>query len=225
MGILWWLHFESQGLESAYHYWLVSWLVLLLDFHVEGCCVQHEWVLVALNFSEWWYSCSLCTVWMSHHINKVDTYVLQNYVLPKCYKISNLYSVCITFVSFWIVCVVLDCEIQVLHNNITWYNNITCVYYICVWDIYIGRWSYSSAYVLPPVYIYIIHMVHIYVVFICSVYLYCIYLFPNILYQLCEIYPWLDKTFGGVYAYVSCHMQLMCMVKYVMWCKIPWYIV
>ena len=44
MGVLWWLHFESQRLESAYHYWLVSWLVLLLEFHVEGSCVQHELV-------------------------------------------------------------------------------------------------------------------------------------------------------------------------------------
>ena len=37
VGVLWWPHFESQRLESAYHYWLV----LSLEFHMEGCCVQH----------------------------------------------------------------------------------------------------------------------------------------------------------------------------------------
>ena len=39
---------------------------------------------------------------------------------------------------------------------------------------------------------------------------------PDILYWSCEIYPQLDwmKSFWEMCAYVSYHMQLMCMVEY-----------
>ena len=38
MGIFWWLHFVSQRLESVYHF-LVSKLVLLVEFYEIGCCM------------------------------------------------------------------------------------------------------------------------------------------------------------------------------------------
>ena len=94
-------------------------------------------------------------------------------------------------------------------KNITW--SVLYVFWIY---IYIGGCSYSAVNALTPVYIYIIHIVSIYVVFICSVYIYIVYtyffihIYPWHLNQLYEIYPWLDESFLGVYAYVY-------MVKYV----------
>ena len=93
--------------------------------------------------------------------------------------------------------VVLDCYIQVLLNNITW-----CI--ICVVMYILVSGLILIVYVLPPVNIYIIHVVNINVTYT-----------PYILNYSCEIYPQLDENFWGVYAYVLYHMHLMCMVKYV----------
>ena len=58
-------------------------------------------------------------------------------------------------------------------------------------------------------------MVYIYVVFVLCIFILCILISlytytPNALYQLCEIYPQLDETFWGLYAYVMPHSANAC---------------
>ena len=86
-----------------------------------------------------------------------------------------------------------------------------------LWGLWVIFWwgSYSSVYVLLPMYVSpLVLVVYVHVVwFIFLLYILYAYFLIHIalcftFYQLCEIYPQLDENFWGVYAYVSYLMQL-----------------
>ena len=159
-----------------------------------GWMLHAAWVsIIAFNRSEWWYGCSLCTVWVSHHINIMTSMTLKHW----CYPICLWNPICIVLVYdncvIWIwyrICVnfnnVCSVWIVVYKYYIIVLQSYYMVYTVCVSGIYISGGSYSSAYVPPQVCIFIVLMVYTYVMLFAM----CTYIFlythtPNItLYQL-----------------------------------------
>ena len=115
------------------------------------------------------------------------------------------------FASICVVYIVLDCWL-----HITWLivlhgiKLFVIMVYILVGGLILQFMDHHHS-----VY-FIVLMVYIHVVFICIVTIYIVYAYFFIqiytscftIYQLCEVYPWLDGNIWGMYAYVLHHMQL-----------------
>ena len=165
---------------------IVSELVLLLEFHEVGFCMT--WVVLnTIGWNDWWYACSLYTVWM----------------------LSPYYAVCIMIMLcllIWSVC--MFCYFFIY--EITWYIYgvgimgyiLVGVLFFCICTATYVCISYCPNNVYPCGIIYFPSFIFCMLIFLDS-HMPGFFFFP-IVWNLSTI-GW--KLWGG-YAYVFHHMQL-----------------
>ena len=115
---------------------IVLLLVLLLEFHDDGCCMA--WVVFSsIGCCDWWYACSLCTVWVLSPFS----YLFVVNLCPFMYLVC-LVLFCIPFTVFlflfwsaacfivFILVLSAPCHLYFAYD-ITWFD--ICLF--CIFDI------------------------------------------------------------------------------------------